>query len=339
VLGVAVLPLLGVGGMQLFKAEVPGPVKDKMAPRVGETARLLWKVYAGLTVAEFLLLLLDGQGPFLAICHSFATMATGGFSPLASSIEGLGSPFAEWVVAVFMLLAGTNFALHFASLRARRPAYHRDHEFLFYGAMAAAISLGVGLCLYLGEGMGAHDSVRGGVFQTLAILTTTGFSTADFAAWGFGAQMLLFAMFFVGGSSGSTGGGVKCVRVLLMAKLALRELKRLAHPHGVIQTKLSGRVVRDDVIHSVAGFVILYLVIFFASAVILGLCGYDLETSLTAVGASLGNIGPGLGQVGPSGSYQVFSAPLKWVLLFDMLVGRLEIYSVIIVLTREFWRR
>ncbi len=339
VLGVAILPLLGVGGMQLFKAEVPGPVKDKMAPRVAETARLLWKVYAGLTLLEFLLLLSTGQGPFLAICHSFATMATGGFSPLAQSIEGLHSPLAEWIIVGFMFLAGANFSLHFASIRRRRPIHWGDHEFRFYGIVTLLFALMIGINLLATEGGGIHDSLRAGAFQTVSVLTTTGFSSENFAAWGIGIQVVIFVLFFIGGCSGSTGGGIKCVRVFLLAKMAVRELKRLVHPHGVIQTKLSGRVVSPDVSHSVAGFVILYLAIFFVSVTVFGLAGHDFKTSLTAVGANLGNIGPGLGPVGPAGNYNFLQEPLKWLCVFDMLVGRLEIYSVLIVLTPGFWRR
>jgi trk system potassium uptake protein TrkH len=339
VLGVTILPLLGVGGMQLFKAEVPGPVKDKMVPRVAETARLLWKVYAGMTLLEFLLLLTTGQGPFLAICHSFATMATGGFSPLASSIEGLQNPLAEWIIALFMFLAGINFSLHFASLRRRRPIHWRDEEFRFYATIFVVFAVLIAVYVGIGEGLGIHDSARAGVFQSLTVLTTTGFSTHDFAAWGVGAKALLFVLFFVGGCSGSTGGGIKCMRVFLMLKTAVREIRRLTHPHGVIQTKLNGRVVPDDVVLAVAGFVILYLAIFFLSVLVFGLAGHDLTTALTAVGANIGNIGPGLGPVGPSGNYNFFADPLKWLCVFDMLVGRLEIYTVLIVLTPEFWRR
>lgn len=339
VLGVAILPLLGVGGMQLFKAEVPGPVKDKMDPRVAETARLLWKVYAALTLLEFLLLLLTGQGPFLAICHSFATMATGGFSPLSSSIEGLGSPAAEWIIAFFMLMAGANFSLHFASIRRRRPIHFSDHEFRFYGVVAVLFTLLIGLGVLAAEDTGIHDSFRAGAFQTVSILTTTGFSSADFATWAIGTQVLIFVLFFIGGCSGSTGGGIKCVRVLVMGKLAFRELKKLVHPHGVIQTKLSGRVVQGDVIQSVAGFVILYLGVFFVSVMLFGIAGHDFKTSLTAVGANIGNIGPGLGRVGPAGNYNFLQDPLKWLCVFDMLVGRLEIYSVLIILTPGFWRK
>jgi trk system potassium uptake protein TrkH len=339
VLGVAILPLLGVGGMELFKAEVPGPVKDKIAPRVAETARLLWKVYAGLTVLEFLLLLLTGQGPFLALCHSFATMATGGFSPLAKSIEGLHSPVAEWIIAVFMFLAGANFALHFTSLRKGRPIHWRDHEFRFYAFITMVFIVLIGAGVLAESGMGVHGSIRAGVFQTLTILTTTGFSSSDFAAWGIGIQTLIFLLFFIGGCSGSTGGGIKCVRVLLMAKLAIREIKRLTHPHSVIQTKLSGQVVSGEVIQSIAGFVILYLSIFFVSVAVLAVGGHEFKTSLTAVGACIGSIGPGLGPVGPSGSYNFFAVPHKWLLMFDMIAGRLEIYSVLIVLSRGFWKK
>lgn len=338
-LGVAILPLLGVGGMQLFKAEVPGPVKDKMAPRIAETARMLWKVYAGLTFAQFVCLMLAGQGAYLSICHAFATMATGGFSPLAASIETLASPASEWIIAFFMLMAGANFSLHFLSLKKRRLIYWRDHEFRFYAFVILIVTVILSVFLFVHHGFTVHGTIRASFFQTLTILTTTGFSTHDFALWGVGAQIVLFSLFFIGGSAGSTGGGIKCVRVFLMIRVALRELKLLAHPHGVIQTRLSGKVVSDNIILSVAGFTILYLLIFFSSSVIFGLSGYDLTTSLTAVGASIGNIGPGLGQVGPSANYNFFAAPLKWLCIFDMLVGRLEIYSVIIVLTPEFWRR
>jgi trk system potassium uptake protein TrkH len=339
VLGVAILPMLGVGGMQLFKAEVPGPVKDKMAPRIEETARLLWKVYAGLVAAEFLLLMSTGQSAYLSICHAFATMATGGFSPLAMSIEGLQNPAAEWIILIFMFLAGINFSLHFLSLRKLRPVHFADQEFRFYGTVILVSTVLLVAYLFLKQDMGAYDSIRTGLFQSLSVITTTGFSTSDFALWGVGAQLVLFSLFFIGGSAGSTGGGIKCVRVYLMTKVAFGELRRLTHPHGIIQTKLSGKVVPDNVIHSVAGFVILYFVIFFISVVIFGLAGHDLVTSVTAAGANLGNIGPGLGSIGPSGNYNFFAAPLKWLCVFDMITGRLEIYSVIIVLTPEFWRR
>ncbi len=340
VLGVAILPLLGVGGMQLFKAEVPGPVKDKIAPRVTETARLLWKVYAGLTVAEFLLLwLTTTQGPFLAICHAFATMATGGFSPLASSIEGVGSAGAEWIILIFMMLAGANFSLHFISLRKRRLVHWHDHEFRFYLAVILVAAAGLALVLALNHDLGVHDSIRAGLFQVLTVMTTTGFSTADFAMWAVGAQLILLSLFFIGGCAGSTGGGIKSVRVFLMLKVGFRELKRLVHPHGVIQTKINGKVVPENITHSVAGFIILYLSIFFISVIIFGLAGHDIVTSLTAVGANIGNIGPGLGKVGPAANYNFFAAPLKWICIFDMIAGRLEIYSVIIVFTPEFWRR
>jgi trk system potassium uptake protein TrkH len=339
VLGVAILPLLGVGGMQLFKAEVPGPIKDKMAPRVAETARLLWKVYAGLTAAEFLALWIAGQGPYLAVCHAFATMATGGFSPLAISIEGLRSPAAEWIVSLFMLLAGSNFALHLTALTRRRPVHFFDPEFRLYLGVAAVFSAVVALTLWLSGGLGIQDGLRAGVFQTLSILTTTGFSTADFALWSVTAQAMLVLLVLVGGSSGSTGGGIKCVRLLLLIRVATREIRRLLHPHAVIQTKLGGRVVGDEVLHSVAGFAMLYLLILFLSTAVFSAFGHDLVTSLSAAGATLGNIGPGLAKVGPMGNYNFFADPLKLMSVFTMIAGRLEIYSVLIVLTPALWRR
>ncbi|MBN2529438.1 MAG: TrkH family potassium uptake protein [Deltaproteobacteria bacterium] len=339
VFGVALLPLLGVGGMQLFKAEVPGPVKDKMAPRVAETARLLWKVYAGLTIVQFLLLLATGQGPFLSICHAFATMATGGFSPLASSIETLQSPASEWIIALFMLLAGANFSLHFNSLRRRRLVHWRDSEFRFYFGVVAVISVVLALVLWIENKNGPLEATRASVFQILSVMTTTGFSSTDFNLWGVGAKMLLLSTFFIGGCAGSTGGGIKCVRVFLMGKLAITELKRLVHPHGVIQSRLGGGVVPISVVNSVAGFIALYLGVYLISVVLFALMDYDLITSITVVGATLGNIGPGLGDVGPAANYNFFESGLKWHQIFLMIIGRLEIYSVLIVLTPEFWRK
>ena len=339
VFGVALLPLLGVGGMQLFKAEVPGPVKDKMAPRVAETARLLWKVYAGLTVVQFLLLLATGQGPFLSICHAFATMATGGFSPLSSSIETLHSPASEWIISLFMLLAGANFALHFNSIRRRRLVHLRDSEFRFYFAVFGAIAAVLAFVLWRNHGGSLHTAARASVFQTLSLLTTTGFSSTDFVLWGVGAKMLLLTTFFIGGCAGSTGGGIKCVRVFLMGRLAITELKRLVHPHGVIQSRLGSGVVPVSVVNSVAGFIALYLGVYLISVIVFALWDYDLITSITVVGATLGNIGPGLGEVGPAANYNFFEFGLKWHQIFLMLIGRLEIYSVLIVLTPEFWRK
>ncbi len=339
VFGVALLPLLGVGGMELFKAEVTGPVKDKVAPRIAETARLLWRIYLGMTAVLVVLLMLTGQGLYLSVCHAFATMGTGGFSPLAASVETLDSPAGEWIITVFMALAGMNFALHAAALRKGRPVHLKDQETWFYVGVGVVISLAVGAYLYAHHGYSVNDGIRTGFFNAFSVLTTTGFASTDFALWGIGAQLLLLVLFFVGGCSGSTGGGIKAVRILMMLKVALTELKRLVHPHAVIQTKMSGTPVPVRVINSVAGFIALYLVLFLLAAVILGLCGYDLTVSVTAVGSAIGNIGPGFGAVGPMGNFNFFPDSLKWLQVFLMLAGRLELYSVFIVMTPEFWRR
>ncbi|MCU0662689.1 MAG: TrkH family potassium uptake protein [Myxococcota bacterium] len=338
VLGVAVLPLLGVGGMQLFKAEVPGPVKDKIAPKVAETARLLWKVYVVLTAIQIALMMVAGQNLFVATCHAFATMATGGFSPLAASIATLKSPSSEWIIIIFMFLAGANFSLHFLSFRRRQMLHWSDDEFRLYTFIGVGAGLIISVFLILVHGQGVHDAVRAGLFQSMSIITTTGFATEDFVLWAVGAQMVLLVVALVGGCSGSTGGGIKCVRHFLLLKAGMREMRRLTHPHAIIQTKLSGKVVKDDVIHSVAGFVMLYLTLWLFSTVIVTAHGFDIVTSLSAVIACLGNIGPGLGPVGPMGSYELFPEAIKWLLSFNMLAGRLELYSVFILLTPEFWR-
>jgi trk system potassium uptake protein TrkH len=338
VLSLALLPLLGVGGMQLFKAEVPGPVKDKIAPKVAETARLLWKVYVILIALQTFLMVFAGQSVFVATCHALSTMATGGFSPLSASIATLDSPLSEWIITVFMFVAGANFSLHFVSFRRHKLVHLADEEFKFYAFVALGSGVALALFLALSHDHGAHDALRSGLFQALTIITTTGFATEDFALWTVGAQMAIFLLFVIGGCAGSTAGGIKCVRHLILLKVGWREMRRLIHPHAVIQTKLSGKVVKDNVVHSIAGFVMLYLSIWLLSAVACAAFGFDLTTSLTAPLVCLGNIGPGLGPVGPMGTYEMFPDVLKWLLSFNMLVGRLELYSVLILLTYEFWR-
>jgi trk system potassium uptake protein TrkH len=282
---------------------------------------------------------MTGQGAYLAVCHSFATMATGGFSPLASSVETLNSPWSEWIITFFMLLAGMNFSLHLSSLQHRRIQFFKDDEFKFYIFTAFSISLVIAVILWSQNGYGFESGIRTSLFQTFSIITTTGFSSKDFTLWVMGAKMMLILLFFVGGCSGSTGGGIKVVRLLLMLRLALGEMKRLVHPKGVIPTRLSGSVVPVKVINSIAGFIALYLVIYFFSTALLSLAGHDFLTSFTAVGATLGNIGPGLGAVGPAANYNFFSTPIKWLEIFLMIVGRLELYSVIILFTPAYWRK
>lgn len=339
VLGIAILPLLGVGGMELFKAEVPGPTADKLSPRVTHTAKMLWSTYALLSLLEFLLLLLGGQGPFLAVCHTFATLATGGFSPLADSIGGLHSAYAEWVICVFMLLAGMNFAHHYRLLLGRVAGVGRDPELRFYLVVVLVFAAATALSLWLGGGRGSEAPVRLGAFQMASILTTTGFCTDDFNQWVAPAKLFLFALFFVGGCAGSTGGGPKCARIWVMIKQAYAELYHLVHPRAISPVRLGGKRVDGAVLRSVSSFIFLYCLLYLICTLIMATVGLDFVDAITAVGACIGNIGPGFGRVGAAENYDFIPVLGKWVLIVCMLLGRLEIYTVLIIFLPEYWRR
>jgi trk system potassium uptake protein TrkH len=341
-LAVAILPLLGVGGMQLMRAEVPGPTADRLAPRVAETARVLWIIYAALTALEAVLLALGGINWFESICHAFATMATGGFSTRALSVEGFHSAYLEWITIAFMFLAGANFSLHYVSLRGRPWAHLRDPEFRFYAGIALLFTGLIGGTLLLHGAGGGHEALRSGAFQAVSILTTTGFSSTDFEAWDALTPALpffLILLMFVGGSAGSTGGGVKCARVYLLIRQGLRELQHLIHPHAVLPVRLGKRVVERDVLRSVTGFFVLYVFCMAAAATLLSIMGLDSITAITAAAATLGNIGPGLGGVGPADNYHFLPAAAKWICSFCMLLGRLELYTILVLLVPDFWRR
>lgn len=338
-LSLAILPFLGVGGMQLYKAEVPGPVPDKLRPRIKDTAVLLWKVYLLFSGLEAALLMLGGMSLFDALCHTFGTMATGGFSTKNGSIGHFSSVYIDIVITVFMFIAGANFALHFRLLQGRPGAFWKDTEFRFYALVIVAVT---GLITFnvWGESYASlAQSLRYSVFQTVSIVTTTGYGTADYELWGPLAQMLLFMCMFLGGSAGSTGGGIKCMRVIILAKQAGRELMRLVHPRAIVPVKLGGVTVQDEVIKGIWGFLLLYLGLACLSALILAALNVDVLTSFAAVIACISNIGPGLGQVGPTDNYAQIPMLAKWVLTFCMLLGRLEIYTVIILFFREFWRK
>lgn len=342
VLGVAILPLLGVGGMQLFKAEVPGPTTDKLAPRVGETARLLWKVYLLFSAVLFVLLAAGGMGAFEAVCHTMATMATGGFSTRAASVAGFQSAYVEWVIVAFMFVAGVNFTLHFAALRGRFGGYWRDPEFKIYGAVCVVCALVVAVALWRsGQTGGVGESTRIAAFQVLSIVTTTGYASHDFELWTYApvALFVLLALMFCGGMAGSTGGGIKVVRHVLVVKTWWRELFYLSHPHAVRLVRLGARGVSEDVLRATVSFIGVYMALIFVGTAAFAFDGQDLVTAFTCSASTLGNIGPGLGDIGPFDNYAVLSAPSKWLASFLMVLGRLEIYTLLVLLTPTFWRR
>ncbi|WP_018865483.1 MULTISPECIES: TrkH family potassium uptake protein [unclassified Thioalkalivibrio] len=340
VLAVAILPLLGVGGMQLFKAETPGPIRDnKLTPRIAETARNLWYIYLGLTVACALAYWAAGMDAFDAVAHSFTTVAIGGFSTYDASIGHFDSVAIEIVAIAFMVLAGMNFALHFLVLhRATWKPYRRDEELRAYLlVLGSATVLVVAFMLWSGFTDQLGDALRRGIFHVVSIATTTGYATDAFYLWPGFLPVLLIFLSFIGGCTGSTGGGMKVVRVLLLAKQGLREIKRLIHPHARITVKVNGKEAPDRVVQAVWGFLAAYVMVFVVMMLALMASGLDQVTSFSAVAATLNNLGPGLGEVGPN--FQSINDFSKWVLVLAMLMGRLEIFTVLVLLSPAFWRR
>jgi trk system potassium uptake protein TrkH len=340
VLALAIMPLLGVGGMQLFRAEVPGPVAERLTPRISQTAKLLWGVYVLLTALETVALMVAGLSFFDAVCHSMATMATGGFSTQNTSVGGFGLPAVEWIITVFMFLAGANFTLHYLALSGKWRAYHRDDEFRFYGGLVVAASLLIGIALLVVNHFASlHDTIRHTVFQVVSIMTTTGFGTHDYLLWPPVAHAVLLMLMAVGGCAGSTGGGIKVMRLLLLLKVSKLELVKLMHPRAITTIWFNGRAVKPDLATNVLGFFLLFMMVYGLGVVALTLGGRDLITAVGATAASLGNIGPGLGEVGPAFNYGHFMAWEKWLLMFFMLAGRLEIYTVLVLFMPAAWRR
>ncbi len=340
VLAVAVLPMLGIGGMQLYRAETPGPMKDsKLTPRITETAKELWYIYLSLTIACTLAYWWAGMTPFDAIGHAFATVAIGGFSTHDASMGYFDSTTIEMIAVVFMLLSGVNFALHFVAFHRRNPmAYLRDSEFQFYIGIMASATILVTITLFRTDTyIDWEDSFTKGLFQVVSIGTTTGFTTAEFYYWPPFLEILLLFLAFVGGCAGSTGGGIKVIRFLLLIKQGLREIGRLIHPNAQIPVRIGSKTVNHRVVDAVWGFFSLYVASFTVMYLLLAATGLDLITAFSAVAACINNLGPGLSQVGAH--YADLHDPAKWLLCFAMLLGRLEIFTLLVLLTPAFWRR
>jgi len=339
VLAVAILPLLGVGGMQLYRAETPGPMKDnKLTPRITETAKALWYIYLGLTVLCAIAYWIVGMTPFDAIAHSFSTIAIGGFSTHDASLGFFDNPLIEAVSVLFMTIAGINFALHFLAWRSRSPRpYFGDTELKTYIGLLVCISVITSLYLfYSGAFPSFASSLRYGIFQTVSISTTTGFTTSGYHIWpSFLPVMLLFAS-FVGGCAGSTGGGLKVIRVVLLFKQGKREVTRLIHPNAQVPIKVNGASMPNRVVDAVWGFFAAYVAAFSFMMLALLAMGLDQVTAFSAVAACINNLGPGLGAVGAS--YAGLGDGAKWILSLAMLLGRLEIFTLLVILTPGFWR-
>ena len=338
VLSLAILPIFGIGGMQLFVAEVPGPTPDKFHPRVKETAKRLWGIYLFFTLAEIMLLFAGGMNLFDAVNHGFTTMASGGYSTRQASIAEF-SPYIQYVITVFMFLAGTNFALSYYGLHFKFDKVLKNEEFRFYMAFIIGFTIIISIFLYLGDQFSGEGSFRHAVFQVVSITTTTGYVTTDYLQWMPFLSVIIFMLMFLGGSAGSTGGSIKIVRIALLIKNSALELKRLIHPNAVVPVRLNKKGIDPQIMTNILAFVVYYMTITVVSTIVMSAMGYDLNSSLGAVAASLGNIGPGIGAGGPVENYAHIPVFGKWFLSFLMLLGRLELFTVLILFSPAFWKR
>lgn len=341
VLSVAILPLLGTGGVQLARAEAPGHTPDRLTPRFQETAKRLWLLYIGFTTLETILLTFGDMSLYQAVVHSFTTMSTGGFATEPTSIAGF-NPYTQWVITGFMFVAGASFALHFRALR-KPAAYLKNTEFKLYALITVAASVIV-MGGILGD-TGVARGVRDATFNVVSLVTTTGFATADFGAWRPALQILVVGLMFIGGMAGSTAGSVKTFRHGILAKAAFADLRRLVYPRAVFTIRFGRERVSESVVESIQSFFLFYMFIFMTGTFLLTFIDaniseeLDLVTAASAVAASLGNIGPGLGDVGPTANFAAITGLGKWLLAGLMIVGRLEIFPVLLLFTRDLWRR
>jgi len=340
VLSLAILPLLGIGGMQLFQAESPGPTTDKLTPRVQETAKLLWVVYVAITFVEFVLLWgHPAMDWFDAINHAFATLATGGFSTKNASIEGFDSVYIDVIITVFMYLAGINFALHFRLFRGNVSSFFNNREFRFFSLVCVLGILFISGGLWLDSQYSVWESLRYGSFQAVSIITTTGFGTNDYELWPPFALFILSLLFFAGGSAGSTGGGIKMIRWLILIRNSFREIKQIIHPRAILPIRIGNKVIDSDIQRTVLSFFVLYIFIFVTGGFVMALCGYDLMSSFAASIACLGNIGPAFGEFGPTDNYASIPYLGKWALIILMMIGRLELFTVLVLFSPAFWKQ
>ncbi|QLE03125.1 TrkH family potassium uptake protein [Galbibacter sp. BG1] len=351
VLAIAILPLLGIGGMQLFAAEAPGPSADKLHPRITDTAKRLWFIYVGYTVAEILLLKIAGMDLFDAMNHAMATLSTGGFSTKNASLAYWNdNPFIQYIVIFFMFVAGANFVLSYFAFKGKVQKIINDYEFRFYGLLVVCVTIVAALVIYFKANvpiseyhpmvLGEWESAfRHALFQVVSVITTTGFVTADFTSWTPFLTIVFFGLMFVGGSAGSTAGGVKVVRHLLMIKNGILEFKRTLHPSAIIPVRYNGKTVPENIIYNILGFFIIYMLLFITGAVVLGFLGLDFESAIGGSASSLGNIGPALGSLHPLTNFDSLPILGKWWCSFLMLLGRLELFTVLILFSPFFWKR
>lgn len=337
-LTVALMPLLGVGGFQLIKAETTGPEKGKFTPKITVTAKILWFIYFGFTIVQTILLMIAGMNFTDAVSHTFATLGTGGFSTRNASVGSFNSAAVDWICTIFMLLAGVNFSLYYRLLQRKGKEVFENTELKAY-LLIVVISVLIIAFSILPQYGDFFTSLRYSAFQVASIITTTGFATADFAQWAPAAQIVLFFLMFIGGCSGSTGGSIKVIRWVVLGKQMMNEIRRMLHPHGVFSIRLNGRAGRKDLVYSVSAFIFLYFILVLITTFVAAFDGADIITSFTASLAMVGNIGPGFGKVGPVENYGFFSPFTKWWFSFAMVAGRLELYTMLVFFMPAYWKK
>lgn len=337
-LTVALLPLLGVGGFQLIKAETTGPEKSKMTAKITMTAKILWFIYLGFTILEFVCLLIAGMSVVDALCYSFSTLGTGGFATKNASIAAYNSVAIEWIICIFMILAGVNFSLYFFLLTGRAREFFKNTELkAYFGILFTSILL---ITIFLiPQTNNIKEAFRLASFQTASIMSTTGFATADYELWLPAAQLVLFFLMFIGGSSGSTSGGVKVIRWVILGKQMHNEAKQMLHPHGVFRIRLNGEIGRKEVVFNVSAFFFLFFMLLVFTTLFVACSGVDLLTSFTTALTAIGNVGPGFGLIGPTENMGFFADGVKWWLCFAMIAGRLELYTMLLFLFPDYWKK
>lgn len=340
VLALAILPFLGIGGMQLFVAEAPGITPDKLKPRIQDTAKRLWYLYVGLTLVEAIALYFAGMGGFDAVNHALTTMATGGFSTKNASIAYYDSSLIHYIIIFFMFLAGTSFTLtYMAVIKRNFKKVFKNEEFVVYLIFTIVITLIVTLALMVVQDFGIAISFRDALFQVVSLITTTGYATADYTTWSSFLTVLFFILLFVGGSAGSTAGGVKIIRHVVLFKNSFLELKRQLHPSAVMPVRISGKAIDQTIVYNVLAFIMIYILVFLVGVTLLSSMNVDFDTAFGAVATSLGNVGPGIGEVGPANNFSGMPVGGKWLLSFLMILGRLELFTVLMLLSPYFWRK
>ena len=339
VLTIAVLPLLGIGGMELFVAEAPGPTKDKIHPRIKETAKRLWVIYLFLTVLETIVLMICGMNFYDAINHALTTNSTGGFSTKQDSIAFYDSPLIELVIMIFMCIAGSNFTLIYFGFKGKFKNLIYNDEFKWYIGAVLGLILFLTPVIYAETGETLLETIRMVSFQVVSTITTTGYASADFTTWGSMATFVFFLLLFSGASAGSTSGGIKIVRIVILIKNGFLEFKKRLHPNAIIPVYLNKKAVPSHIIYNLLAFIFLYLFVFVVGSVIMTALGENFEVAISSVATSLGNVGPGIAEIGPSHTFSSISPAGKWLLSFLMLFGRLELFTVALLFTPYYWRR